>query len=258
MHAVDKLCYAAFHQFAQASLVHGELELVLPDGTVQHYGGAGDTLPAVPAAPTWMGMPPKKSKMTVRNMDMFFKIITRHDTGLGEAYMAGDFVTDDLGAFMAVMTANARHMQAQRGILGALNFFGTQVLYLAHLTRTNTVKGSRKNIHAHYDAGNAMYRLFLDPSLTYSSGIHEEGGSLHDAQMRKLDALLDAAGVQGGSRVLEIGCGWGSAAIRAVQRHGCRWTGAAALFAPGVLHARDGPLLTCSNMHTTATSLVCS
>jgi cyclopropane fatty-acyl-phospholipid synthase-like methyltransferase len=67
-----------------------------------------------------------------------------------------------------------------------------------------------------------MYKLFLDPSMTYSCGIHSPGASLEDAQVAKLDAIIDAAGIGPQDHVLEIGCGWGSFAMRAVQRTGCR------------------------------------
>lgn len=223
---LDRLLFSMFHKFSTASIKNGHLVVSLPDGRAFEYGDSADVMPAMSSAPSWMELPPKQCAMVVHNTDMFFKVITRHDSGLGEAYMNGDFDTDDLGAFMAVVTANARNIEASRGILGALNRIGDKMLYLAHLTRANTVEGSKKNISEHYDAGNDMYKLFLDSSLTYSAGIHHEGDSLYQAQMRKLDALVEAAGVSAESHVLEVGCGWGSCAIRAVQRTGCRWTGA--------------------------------
>ena len=87
--------------------------------------------------------------------------------------------------------------------------------------------GSRKNIEAHYDAGNDMYRLFLDETMTYSSALHAPGRSLKDAQLAKLDALLDAADLRIGDDVLEVGCGWGSMALRALERFPLlgSWTG---------------------------------
>jgi hypothetical protein len=85
--------------------------------------------------------------------------------------------------------------------------------------------GSRKNIEEHYDAGNAMYATFLDQSMTYSAGIHteEQQGDLRAAQMAKLDAVIAAADLQPSDHVLEIGCGWGSFAMRAASTHGCRY-----------------------------------
>lgn len=70
-----------------------------------------------------------------------------------------------------------------------------------------------------------MYKTFLDETMTYSCGIHAPGRSLRDAQLAKIDALIDRAGIQRGDRVLEIGCGWGAFAMRAVQRTGCTVVG---------------------------------
>ena len=224
--AVDRFFFAVFDNFANASLRCGTLELALPSGACIQYGSAGDTSPAVPSSPPWVGMPPKRCRVTVHNPQMFFRVITRHDTGLGEAYMHGDFTVDDLGAFMAVMTANARDIEAARGLLGALNWLGDKALYVTHLARANSLEGSKKNISQHYDAGNSMYQLFLDPTLTYSSAIHQEGDTLEAAQLRKLDTLFARARLTADSNVLEVGCGWGSAAIRAARTIGCRWTGA--------------------------------
>lgn len=84
--------------------------------------------------------------------------------------------------------------------------------------------GSRKNIEEHYDAGNAMYSLFLDETMTYSAGIHtkDQKGDLKAAQLAKLDAVIAAAHLGPDDHVLEIGCGWGGFAIRAASTSGCR------------------------------------
>ena len=87
----------------------------------------------------------------------------------------------------------------------------------------NTIEGARQNIHQHYDLSNDLFRLFLDESLTYSSAIfdgepHDSPEDLATAQRRKIDRLLDAAGVRAGTRLLEIGTGWGELAMRAAGR----------------------------------------
>lgn len=76
---------------------------------------------------------------------------------------------------MAVITANAMNIQSNRGALSIVNWIGDKLLLAAHLARPNTISGSRKNIEQHYDLGNDMYRLFLDPTMTYSGAIHQEG-----------------------------------------------------------------------------------
>jgi len=139
--------------------------------------------------------------------------------------MDRDFEADDLGALIAVIVANAEATESNRGALGLLNWLGDRLLYVAHLARPNTIEGSRKNIEEHYDAGNAMYSLFLDETMTYSSGIHHKGESLYQAQLNKIDAIIKQAEIKKGDHVLEIGCGWGGFAIRAAQTTGCRVTG---------------------------------
>jgi cyclopropane-fatty-acyl-phospholipid synthase len=103
---------------------------------------------------------------------------------------------------------------------------------LAGLVRsTNTLSNARLNISAHYDISNTMFAAFLSPDMTYSCPIWSPTGSptaetesLEDAQFRKLDYMIRAAHLKPGDHVLEIGTGWGSFAIRAVQKSGCRVT----------------------------------
>ena len=87
-------------------------------------------------------------------------------------------VLGDLGCLMAIITANAVNIQAKRGALLLINWIGDKLLLAAHLARPNTITGSRRNIEQHYDTGNDMYRLFLDPTMTYSGAIHEPGAHL--------------------------------------------------------------------------------
>ncbi|GFH08373.1 amino_oxidase domain-containing protein, partial [Haematococcus lacustris] len=213
-----------FDRFAKAVVKTGYLRLILPNGSELSYGDK-DYVHKVKAGQEWRGLPEARATLRVYNMDFFRKIVMRHDTGLGEAYMDKDFEAGNLGGFMAVILANAHSTEASRSSLGWLNWVGDRMLYLAHLMRPNTIEGSRRNIGEHYDAGNDMYRLFLDESMMYSCAMHAEGDSLYEAQMRKLDAIIDAAGITAGQRVLEVGCGWGAFAIRAVQRTGCHVTG---------------------------------
>jgi cyclopropane-fatty-acyl-phospholipid synthase len=82
---------------------------------------------------------------------------------------------DDWGGFMAVLVGNAGNIEGGRSTLGVLNWLGAKLNYFAHLVRSNTRLGARANIEQHYDAGNDMYRLFLDSSMTYSSGMYLPG-----------------------------------------------------------------------------------
>jgi cyclopropane-fatty-acyl-phospholipid synthase len=93
---------------------------------------------------------------------------------------------------------------------------------LYHRARRNTLEKSKANIQAHYDLSNAFYQTFLDPTMTYSSALFRAPSeSLEQAQLNKIDRMLDLAGVGAGDSILEIGSGWGALALRAAQR-GCR------------------------------------
>ncbi len=176
------------------------VRLTFPDGTVWGAGG--------PDAP----------EMAVRRPAAFFSRLGQ-DTkiGFGEAYMAGDWTTgpgtdlaDLLTPFAARLTTIVPpSLQRLRGLVDR---------QLPQHER-NTKEGSRSNIERHYDLSNDLFERFLDPSMTYSSAWFESPDEpLERAQERKLDGLLDQAGVGPGTRVLEIGSGWGSLAIRAAQR----------------------------------------
>ena len=175
---LDSVLFSVFDKFASKAIRTGCMTLYMPDGRERTYGDQTCRSTAIPGAPQWRQLPPLRCAVTIHNTDFFYKVMTRHDTGLGEAYMQNDYSVDNLGAFMAVITANAHGIESNRGVLGVFNWIGDRLLYLAHLTRANTFEGSRKNISEHYDAGNDMYKLFLDSTLTYSSGIHAEGLSL--------------------------------------------------------------------------------
>ncbi len=95
-----------------------------------------------------------------------------------------------------------------------------------HFLNRNTRTGSRRNIHAHYDLGNAFYAQWLDETMSYSSAIFAPGDNdLASAQRRKYALLADRLNLQPGQHVLEIGCGWGGFAEYAAAERGCRVTG---------------------------------
>eukprot|EP01025_Chloroclados_australasicus_P005212 TRINITY_DN11504_c0_g2_i5.p1 TRINITY_DN11504_c0_g2~~TRINITY_DN11504_c0_g2_i5.p1 ORF type:complete len:1114 (+),score=82.38 TRINITY_DN11504_c0_g2_i5:37-3378(+) len=212
-----------FKRIAASALQKGSLRLILPDGSELQYGDNKNN-EAVDRS-EWRQVPDTRATIRVLDNTFFEKVVKRHDIGLGEAYMQEYFEVDDIGGFMAVMVANAIQIEQNRSKMGLLNWLVAKFLYLAHLSRSNTIQGSRRNISEHYDAGNTMYSLFLDETMTYSCGIHAAGKSLKDAQLQKLDELIKLANISSNDHVLEIGCGWGSFAIRAVQTTGCKVTG---------------------------------
>ena len=142
--------------------------------------------------------------------------------GFGEAYMAGDWragkgtdLADLLTPFSArLATLVPEPLQRLRSIVDKR----------IPTNHENTLDGSRDNISAHYDLSNDLFAAFLDPTMSYSAAWFDESGSaatatkLEEAQLRKIDGVLDYAGVDVGTRLLEIGTGWGALAIRAAQR----------------------------------------
>lgn len=140
-------------------------------------------------------------------------LAARGDIGLTEAYRDGWCDIPDLEALLLLALKNEDVLD--RYIYGhRLQGLAIQALYLLN---RNSRAGSRRNIAAHYDLGNDFYRLWLDPSMTYSSALFAEGDDLTAAQQRKYDRIIDnLAGTSG--RLLEIGCGWGGFAERALHR----------------------------------------
>ena len=142
--------------------------------------------------------------------------------GLGEAYMAGDWRAGpgtDLADLLTPFAARLTSLVPQ-----PLQRLRTIVDKRIPPSHENTVDGSRDNIRAHYDLSNDLFEAFLDPTMSYSAAWFDEGESvvtatkLAAAQLRKIDGVLDYAGVIAGTRLLEIGTGWGALAIRAAQR----------------------------------------
>ncbi|MER6492148.1 MULTISPECIES: cyclopropane-fatty-acyl-phospholipid synthase family protein [Streptomyces] len=137
--------------------------------------------------------------------------------GFGESYMAGEWDAPDLVAALTVLAAHAADLipaplQRLRGLWAPRH---------PHEER-NTPDGSRANISRHYDLSNDLFALFLDDTLSYSSavfrGFPADWDLLAAAQHRKIDRLLDLADVGAGTRLLEIGTGWGELALRAAAR----------------------------------------
>lgn len=152
-------------------------------------------------------------------------------SGFGEAYLAGDWDPDPGTDLADLLLPFAERFSSEQD-RHLLPKWAQSLRWLVTRTQPgdqeNDRAGSRENISRHYDLSNAMFSEFLDPSLTYSAALFDQQpesdlatasyDELTIAQLRKLDAILDAAGVRSGSRVLDIGCGWASLAIRAAQR----------------------------------------
>ncbi|MGD8206790.1 MAG: cyclopropane-fatty-acyl-phospholipid synthase family protein, partial [Thiohalocapsa sp.] len=156
-----------------------------------------------------------------RPWELARRIATRGHVGLGEAYMAGDWDSPDLTALILLLAVN---QQAFARVLEG-SWLQRILSLLRHRRRANSPAGSRRNIAYHYDLGNAFYRLWLDPSMTYSSGVFEgDAEDLEQSQRNKYHRLLAMLEARPGQHLLEIGCGWGAFARQAAAQ-GLRVTG---------------------------------
>ncbi len=153
----------------------------------------------------------------VRPKAFFARLGADTKIGFGEAYMAGDWTTGEGTDLADLLTPFAERLTTLVPVpLQKFRVFVDKKL--PHHQR-NSVEGSKKNIEAHYDLSNDLFAQFLDPSMSYSAAWFESAEQdLESAQMRKIDGILDQAGVTTGTRLLEIGSGWGALAIRAAQR----------------------------------------
>jgi cyclopropane-fatty-acyl-phospholipid synthase len=187
-----------------ATVERMDVRLRYPDGS--EVGGGG------PGAPV----------LEVLHPEALYRRLEAHPKiGLGEAYMAGDWTAADGTDLAQALMPFASRM----GELVPKPLLSLRGLVDRAIPRTqrNTLEGSRSNISAHYDLSNDLFAAFLDPSMSYSAAMFDpsrplSGQDLHEAQVRKVEAILDAADVRDGSRVLEIGTGWGELAIRAARR----------------------------------------
>ncbi len=161
--------------------------------------------------------------LQLHNWKPFEAALKSGDIGFAESYIAGDWSTPQLAQLLGLVAANRKALDEV--IHGS--WTGRLLYRLRHLLHRNTRRNSRKNIHAHYDLGNAFYSLWLDPTMNYSSALFESGAGedLQSAQHAKVRRALRMAGVQAGDRVLEIGCGWGALAEKATVEFNANITG---------------------------------
>jgi cyclopropane-fatty-acyl-phospholipid synthase len=169
----------------------------------------------------------ERCRVRVKDKAMFENLVRYWDIGLGESYQAGHYEVDDLPAFLQIIVKNIAYLPGISGSVAASADVGREAggNRDLHTQRANTKQGSQANIAYHYDLGNDLYSLFLDPTLAYSSAIYQaKSDTLQQAQVHKFDVLCRKLELKAGDHVLEIGSGWGGFAIHAAGRYGCKVT----------------------------------
>lgn len=205
----SKAARLVLHMLSKMS--KGKLVLVLPNTHPLVFGDTHSTL--------------LSAQLTVKDWGVFAAILRGGDIAFSEMFMQERISTPDLAAVLKVLAAN-RHAIDQ-ALYGS--WWGSVLDRLLHVLRANTKRQARKNIAAHYDLGNDFYALWLDPSMTYSAALFQDAGQnnialdavqLPAAQQAKYQRVVDQLQLKPGSKVLEIGCGWGGfAAHAAKQQH---------------------------------------
>jgi len=165
---------------------------------------------------------PFEVTLRVRNPRFYSDVVFAGTVGAGEAYINGYWHCDHLTGLVRLMVINRHLMDDVDSGWSALS---APLLRLAHWLNRNDKSGSRRNIAAHYDLGNAFFQLFLDETMAYSCGIFERPDStLLEASTAKFDAACSKLALQPGQHLVEIGTGWGGLAIHAARHYGCRVT----------------------------------
>lgn len=175
---------------------YGDLEIVSPEGKKYFFQGSKTGVSA---------------HLHLKTYDVITNLIAKGDIGFAEDYRDGKWDSDSVKNFIFYALQNEDYLN---NYIYGTNLFKA-IAKIAYFFKRNTIKGSKKNIHAHYDLGNEFYKLWLDPTMTYSSAIFNNNNeSLALAQHNKYDRILQRLGDKSGN-VLEVGCGWGGFAERA-------------------------------------------
>lgn len=184
-------------------------QICLQDASTTSTHGTGTNQSAVPT-------------LKVQNPVMYRQAVLGGGLGLAESYLEGDWDSDDLTGLLQTFVRDIQVAHQNDRKFALLN---TLPRKLGEFINRNTHDGSKRNIAAHYDLGNEFFELFLDDTMTYSSGLfaHPET-TLKDASIAKLDRICKKLDLQPGHHVLETGTGWGSFAIHAASNYGCMVT----------------------------------
>jgi len=206
MHSGNRIVQKALDVVGR--LVVGEFTVILPDGSSYRLSSNSGRGPhAIVHILRWR---------CVR------RFLTQGDYGFLESYLDGDWESPELSDVIELAALNSKSWNS-RNLQGLLHKAWQRI---AHLMRGNSKRGSRRNIAAHYDLGNAFYEQWLDPTMTYSSAFFARPGqSLPEGQMEKYRRIAQMLDLRPEHNVLEVGFGWGGFAEFAAREYGCRITG---------------------------------
>ncbi len=179
------------------SIQYGSLEVITPDGKIYYFQGkdAGSN-----------------ANIKIYKNNVITNLVAKGDVGFAEDYRDGNWDSDDLESLVFIALKNQEYINSY--INGGSIF--KVISQISYYLRKNSLSGSKRNVQAHYDLGNDFYKLWLDETMTYSGAIFNGSNNLVQAQHNKYDRILELLGDKS-SDVLEIGCGWGGFAARAIE-----------------------------------------
>lgn len=183
---------------------HGSVKVTFPDGTGGTFGEGALV-----------------ASLKLNNWKVIDELVNKGDLGLAEGIIDAHIEVDNVAALVEWACRNDQALgQTLHG-----TWLGTILYQVKRVLSRNSKAGAKRNIVSHYDLGNDFYKLWLDKTMTYSSGIFQnEADTLETAQLNKYDRMIDMLGIQSSDHILEIGCGWGGFFSRAVERTGCKVT----------------------------------
>ena len=205
-----RLTAPGFHRILDRideGLDHGTFEGQLPDGTTRVLGGRGDG----PSA-----------RITLHSWNALLRLVNSGSIGWYRAWEKGEWESPDLVEVFDIFTRNRAGLKDT----GRAGGFFRLIAKMRHNRRNNNKLRARQNIQYHYDLGNDFYALWLDKTMSYSSGLFENSEtSLEEAQEAKVAAIAERLNAAPGDTALEIGCGWGHLSGTLVRKHGLKVTG---------------------------------
>ena len=189
----------------------GDLEVQFSTGLIKRYGNKGYP----------------KAKLVLNNASLFKRLTFYGDIGFAESYMDKDFDCDDLTSLIKIALLNSNELQTKSEDEKGFSLYNLFPFFnkVKHYLRKNSKTKAQKNISEHYDLSNEFFKLMLDDTMMYSAAVFQnEHDELFEAQNRKIDVLANKLNLKKGSKVLEIGSGWGAMAMHLVKKYECEVT----------------------------------